>query len=180
MGELVLEIVEGPGAGERIELDRPIVVGRGTDADLMISDDQVSRRHARISPGGEGAARVEDLGSSNGTFLNHNQLESDARLEPGDELVVGVAVLELRTEREIADRPTAQRTVPPSLAREPQQPAYVASDLDDQLEAPSRRSRGDRQLKSFLDVRVRRQAQLAPLALLMLIALALSIYFATR
>jgi predicted component of type VI protein secretion system len=180
VGELVLEIVEGPGAGERIDLDRPIVVGRGTDADLMISDDQVSRRHARISPGGEGGARVEDLGSSNGTFLNHNQLESDARLEPGDELVVGVAVLELRTAEDIADRPTAQRAVPPGLAREPRQPDYVAAGLDEELAAPSGHSRGDRQLQSFLDVRVRRQAQLAPLALLMLIALVLSIYFATR
>ena len=146
----------------------------------MIADDQVSRRHARVSPGQEGAARVEDLGSSNGTFVNHNQLESDARLDPGDELVVGVAVLEVRTATDIADRPTAQRMVPPGLAREPRQPDYVAGDLEAQLDAPSGSSRGDRQLKSFLDVRVRRQAQLAPLAFLMLIALVLCIYFATR
>lgn len=56
MAELTLEIVEGPGAGQQINLDRPIVIGRAPDADLVLEDGQVSRHHTRVSPASDGSA----------------------------------------------------------------------------------------------------------------------------
>ena len=47
---LCLEIVEGPGAGHQVPLGEPLVIGRSQEAQLVLSDDQVSRRHARVSP----------------------------------------------------------------------------------------------------------------------------------
>jgi predicted component of type VI protein secretion system len=180
MAELTLEIVEGPGAGQQVALGGPIVIGRGADADLLLEDGQVSRRHALVTPAPDGSAVVEDLGSANGTFVNHNELHGPARLDPSDELLVGVTLMELRSGAQVASQPTAMRAVPAGLAQAPRTPSYVNPEVIATDEGPSRPSAGTRELQKFLDVRVRRRAQLAPLALLMLIALALIIYFATR
>jgi predicted component of type VI protein secretion system len=180
MGELTLEVVEGPDAGSQVALNRPIVIGRAPDVDLVLQDDEVSRRHARVSPAGEDSALVEDLGSVNGTFVNDNELHGPARLDPADELLVGVTLIEVRSRAQVAARPSALHTVPPALAHAPRQPDYVdlaAIDVDD---GSASGSTGTRDLDKYLDSRVRRQARLAPLALLMLIALALIIYFAAR
>jgi predicted component of type VI protein secretion system len=180
MGELTLEVVEGPDAGNQVALDRPIVIGRAPDVDLVLQDDEVSRRHARVSPAGEDSALVEDLGSANGTFVNDSELHGPARLDPADELLVGVTLIEVRSRTQVAARPSALRAVPPALAHAPRQPDYVdlaAIDVDDGA-APG--SPGARELDKYLDARVRRQARLAPLALLMLIALAVIVYFAVR
>jgi predicted component of type VI protein secretion system len=173
-GDCTLEIVEGPGAGTQRILDRPIVIGRAADADLVLDDTQVSRHHARLSPATDGSVVVEDLGSANGTFINNSQVVGRARLDPGDELLIGVTVFELHT----ATGLSAVRTVPPALAAAPRQPMYVNPDAAVVEEA----SGADRiaSLDKYLDVRVRRRAQLAPVALLLLVALALIVYFATR
>lgn len=182
MAELTLEIVEGPGAGRQIDLDRPIVIGRAPEVDLVLEDGQVSRRHARVSPASDGSAVVEDLESANGTFVNHNELHGPARLDPSDELLIGVTLIEVRSKEQVAAQASVLRAIPPALASAPRTPDYispaVASAEAGGEQAP--RSAGMRELDKFLDVRVRRRAQLAPLALLTLIALALIIYFATQ
>jgi pSer/pThr/pTyr-binding forkhead associated (FHA) protein len=181
MAELTLEIVEGPGAGRQVSLAGPVVIGRGGDVDVALEDGQVSRHHARVTPATDGSAVVEDLGSANGTFVNHNELHGPARLDPSDELLVGVTLLELRSEAQVRAQLSVQRAVPPGLARAPQTPDYVDPRVSEEAEqgAPDP-SAGARTLDRYLDVRVRRRAQLAPLALLMLIALALVIYFGAR
>ncbi len=173
-GECTLEIVEGPGAGTRRVLDRPIVIGRAADADLVLDDTQVSRHHARLSPATDGSVVVEDLGSANGTFINNSQVVGRARLDPGDELLAGVTVLELHTDTGVS----AVRTVPPALAAAPRQPMYVNPNAV--LVEESTGSDRIATLDKYLDVRVRRRAQLAPVAVLLLVALALIIYFAVR
>jgi FHA domain len=180
MAELTLEIVEGPGAGRQVALASPIVIGRAADVDLLLEDERVSRHHARVSPSPDGSALVEDLGSANGTFVNQNELHAPARLDPADELLVGVTLIELRSGEQVASQPTAMRAVPAGLVQPPRAPTYVDPDVVAADNAAARPSAGSRELNKFLDVRVRRRAQLAPLALLMLIALALIIYFATR
>jgi diguanylate cyclase (GGDEF)-like protein len=65
----------------------PLVVGRGEDCDIRISDHSVSRRHARIEPGDEGYF-VADLQSTNGTFVNDVQT-ANTTLKDGDYLRVG-------------------------------------------------------------------------------------------
>ncbi len=78
----------GPGMGSRYPLtDTPLVIGRGTDCDIRISDHSVSRRHARVEPGADGFYAV-DLQSTNGTFVN-DQPAALSRLRDGDYLRVG-------------------------------------------------------------------------------------------
>ena len=96
-GEINLEVIEGPDAGKQIAVDRAVVIGRAADSDLVLEDGEVSERHARVTPSPDGSATVEDLESANGTFVNQNELEGPARLDPGDELLVGVSLLQLRT-----------------------------------------------------------------------------------
>ena len=79
----------GASMGCRYPLsDKTVVVGRGDDSDIRIQDNSVSRRHAKIEPRPEGYF-VDDLGSTNGTFVNDRQLESFWHLQDGDYLRVG-------------------------------------------------------------------------------------------
>ena len=181
VGELNIEIVEGPGAGREIVIDRPVVIGRADDADVVLEDGEVSRHHARISPAGDGGATVEDLGSTNGTFVNQNELVGPSHLGPGDDLQVGVTVLRMRTADEVRSGLSGVIQVPAGLAIAPRAPTYVnpevarADELRDDTEAA-----GIPQLERYLDVRVRRRAQLAPLAVTMLVAIALILYFSLK
>jgi pSer/pThr/pTyr-binding forkhead associated (FHA) protein len=178
--QLTLEVIEGPGAGKQIGVDRPIIIGRGSDADLILEDGEVSRRHARLTPAGDGSVEVEDLGSANGTFINHNEVVGPSHLDPGDELLLGVTVLQLRSADDVAARGSAVIQVPPSLATAPRPPSYVNPEVV-RAEAGQEREEYDlSSVEKYLDVRVRRRAQLAPLAMVMLIAIALIIYFAAR
>jgi diguanylate cyclase (GGDEF)-like protein len=78
----------GPGMGTRYALaDTPMVLGRGNDCDIRITDHSVSRRHARIQPGADGYYAV-DLQSTNGTFVN-DVPASICKLKDGDYLRVG-------------------------------------------------------------------------------------------
>src|SRR5262245_476549 len=78
----------GPGMGARYALaESPMVLGRGNDCEIRISDHSVSRRHARIQPGADGYYAV-DLQSTNGTFVN-DVPASICKLKDGDYLRVG-------------------------------------------------------------------------------------------
>jgi predicted component of type VI protein secretion system len=112
MADLILEIVEGTEAGKQLELDRPLDVGRDQGMPVALSDDtQVSRRHARISPQ-NGVAVVEDLGSTNGTFVNEQPIHSPRQLTPGDRIRIGLTVLELRSTQQVQQRPSAVQPRP--------------------------------------------------------------------
>jgi hypothetical protein len=88
-----LTIVAGPGSGRGFILPLgTTVLGRGQDADVILADSSVSRRHAELHAG---AAKVviRDLGSSNGTFVNGARLTGSTELHDGDEVRVGSVVL---------------------------------------------------------------------------------------
>ena len=178
---LTLEIVEGPGAGRSIALEQPIVIGRAPDTDLVLEDGEVSRHHARVTPASDGSAVVEDLDSANGTFVNDNEVHGSARLDPGDELLLGVTLIQARSREQAAREQSAVRTVPPALAAAPRTPNYVNAEVlraDAESDPAEAASKSTSPIEKYLDVRVRRRAQLAPLALFVLVALALIIYFA--
>lgn len=82
-------ITEGANAGETISLDlAPLLIGRGSDAAIRLDDDYVSTRHARIASSGD-QWFVEDLGSTNGTYLNEELLSGPQPLHQGDRVRIG-------------------------------------------------------------------------------------------
>jgi predicted component of type VI protein secretion system len=123
--ELSLEIVEGAGAGGMVGLAGPVTVGRGRDADLVLPDELVSRHHAQVTSTGSGAV-VEDLGSRNGTFVNGEAIHGPTHITPGDQLQLGVTLVELRSAIQIAEQPSAVHRVPPPLAVPSRTPDYLA------------------------------------------------------
>ena len=90
-------IVHGPdGARPRtFKLAASMAVGRAPECDIRLEDTYVSQQHARIFGKGD-RWYVEDLGSTNGTFVNDQRLAAPAQVEPGDKVRVGTTVLELR------------------------------------------------------------------------------------
>ncbi|MGZ4591171.1 MAG: FHA domain-containing protein FhaB/FipA [Actinomycetes bacterium] len=91
-----LVVTAGTGQGTRIELGAsPVTIGRAAENTLVLDDDYVSGRHARLFPH-EGAWVVEDLGSTNGTYLGRARLTSPMVVPVGSQVRVGKTVLELR------------------------------------------------------------------------------------
>src|SRR3954462_5099483 len=112
MADLILEIVEGKDAGRQLELDRPLDVGRDQGMPISLTDDtQGSRRHARVSPQ-NGVAVVEDLGSTNGTYVNDQPIHAPRPVNPGDKIRIGLTVIELRSAQQVQARPSAVQPRP--------------------------------------------------------------------
>jgi EmrB/QacA subfamily drug resistance transporter len=90
-----LRIAQGDGAQRTFELVSDVVLGRDTSADIVLTDPsgEVSRRHARIVIRGTEAV-LEDLGSSNGTFVNGERLDAPYALRAGDKVELGRCTLE--------------------------------------------------------------------------------------
>jgi hypothetical protein len=92
-----LLVTQGPLTGSRITLDsRPILIGRADDSTLKLDDDYASTRHARISQQGD-EWYVEDLGSTNGTYLERNKVTGPTRVPLGTPVRIGKTVIELRS-----------------------------------------------------------------------------------
>ena len=88
-----LTVMNGIEAGRIIAIDRPsMVVGRDPESDICVDEPAVSRRHARIGRGPGGGFYVEDLGSTNGTFVRGGQVDL-AVLGSGDHVQLGPAFL---------------------------------------------------------------------------------------
>ncbi|CUR54636.1 Conserved hypothetical protein; putative FHA domain [metagenome] len=89
-------VVDGSNAGQRAELDAaPILIGRGTDAAIRLDDDYVSTRHARIAASGD-QWFVEDLGSTNGTYVGTARITQPTTISLGTQVRIGKTTLELR------------------------------------------------------------------------------------
>jgi pSer/pThr/pTyr-binding forkhead associated (FHA) protein len=196
--EYVLEIVEGPEAGRRISLAGPLELGRDPVVGGPLPQDElVSRRHARVTPVEDGA-RVEDLDSRNGTFVDGDQIYDPAHLAVGGQLLVGVTLLELRSAAEAAGM-TSVRPIPasltqfralpaenpslttvrqvPTLAAEESEPDYVpANVLEDSARAGARAGA----LLPLLDTHTKGKARGAPIGMFVLAALAVILYLALR
>jgi ABC transport system ATP-binding/permease protein len=88
-------VTRGPLAGRCYAVGTELVIGR-QDAELLLDDPQVSRRHAVVRAI-DGKLEVEDLGSANGTFVNGARVDEPQRLGSGDEIAIGPVVLEAHT-----------------------------------------------------------------------------------
>jgi pSer/pThr/pTyr-binding forkhead associated (FHA) protein len=95
-GPRELLVTAGQLAGTRIDLtDQQITIGRADDATLVLSDDYASTRHARLFPQ-DGQWIVEDLGSTNGTYLDRQKVTQPTPVQVGVPIRIGKTVLELR------------------------------------------------------------------------------------
>lgn len=91
-----LVVTGGPLAGTTIQLDnKPVTIGRADGSTLVVSDDYVSNNHARLRPDGD-AWVLEDLGSTNGTFLDRDRVTAATKVPIGTPIRIGKTVLELR------------------------------------------------------------------------------------
>jgi DNA-binding winged helix-turn-helix (wHTH) protein len=86
----ILIAQDGPLKGQRWTLSRALMMGRDPTCDIQVQDRQVSRFHARITPGQEGVA-LEDLGSKNGTNHNGAEISGPVMLQDGDNFGIALA-----------------------------------------------------------------------------------------
>lgn len=92
-----LVVAEGSLAGTTVALQgQTITLGRAHDSTIVLDDDYASSRHARIYPDRDGQWIVEDLGSTNGTYLDRSRLTTPQPIALGVPIRIGKTVIELR------------------------------------------------------------------------------------
>jgi predicted component of type VI protein secretion system len=125
---LSLEVISGNATGSTIQVEDELLVGRLADGDGRLGDDpELSRYHARLSREADGSFALEDLGSSNGSFINGRQIDCPELLSVGDSVEVGATTLVVRN---------ISRPAPP-VAPAPAAPAGAAVDPDRTVFAPA-------------------------------------------
>ncbi len=107
-----LRILSGPGAGAEV----PIIagsatIGREPECDLQVLDSEVSRRHAKITIR-DGVARIDDLQSANGTYVNGERILTSYTFAPGDRIQIGEATIQLTSPVFAGE---VARTLPPEV-----------------------------------------------------------------
>ncbi|MFN7131178.1 MAG: FHA domain-containing protein [Myxococcales bacterium] len=90
-----LKFISGKYQGGEFPLkpERQVIIGRSSDLDMVLVEDMVSRKHAKITCSG-GKILIEDLGSTNGTFVNGEKVRQ-SRLKEGDRILIGTSILKL-------------------------------------------------------------------------------------
>ncbi|WP_432248760.1 FHA domain-containing protein FhaB/FipA [Streptomyces sanyensis] len=92
-----LVVSEGTLSGTTVALQgQTITLGRAHDSTIVLDDDYASSRHARIYPDRDGQWIVEDLGSTNGTYLDRTRLTTPTPIPLGAPIRIGKTVIELR------------------------------------------------------------------------------------
>jgi sigma-B regulation protein RsbU (phosphoserine phosphatase) len=91
MAYLVRRKIDGTVTEEWALADKPIIFGRGEQVDAHIADERMSRQHFVVAPKGNGGYVVQDLKSTNGTFVNNERI-TERELQPNDRIRAGQAV----------------------------------------------------------------------------------------
>jgi len=95
---LRLEVIAGNAAGSEILVEDELVIGRQAEGAGRLSEDsEISRQHAHLAREASGDYSIEDLGSSNGTFVNGLRLAAPQLLAEGDSIEVGATTLLVRS-----------------------------------------------------------------------------------
>jgi len=130
----------GPEAGRRVELGVEVVIGR-QDADLVLRDPEVSRRHAVLRRSGESVV-IEDLDSTNGTFVKGERIRRPITVGPGDQVRIGRTTLEIEPDWQAAETVVLPTLQPDEIrsaeARPSVDPAAEHEDVTSTQPLPSR------------------------------------------
>jgi hypothetical protein len=106
-----LRVTDGNAAGTEIPLEEQLLIGRSAGGEGTLGGDlELSREHARVTRVGS-ALQIEDLGSTNGTFVNGVRISAATPIRPGDKISVGGSMIEVAGTVP-PDQPTAGRPVP--------------------------------------------------------------------
>jgi pSer/pThr/pTyr-binding forkhead associated (FHA) protein/predicted lipid-binding transport protein (Tim44 family) len=132
---LRLEVVEGPQAGLGLDLEGPVIVGRSSArATFVLKDSEASRRHASLIPQGQ-SVNVQDLGSTNGTFVNDERIDERRMVGVGDRLRIGTSVIEVQPGPGFEEPATAAAEEEPAPAdAEPATEDEAEAELETQVE----------------------------------------------
>src|SRR4051812_46037302 len=115
-----LKVTAGNATGQDIQLEQELVIGRSTPgAGSLGGDSEISRVHARVYRDASGQLMVEDLGSTNGTFVNGNRISSPTPLRPGDQLRVGQTTLGVEGGAAAEGATAVGQPIPPVVAPPP-------------------------------------------------------------
>ncbi|MDR0965036.1 MAG: FHA domain-containing protein [Myxococcales bacterium] len=92
-----LKFISGKYQGGEFPLvsGKQLIIGRAPELELALIEDMVSRKHAKLTVTDDGRITLEDLGSSNGTFVNGEQITKPMRLKEGDRVLIGTSILKL-------------------------------------------------------------------------------------
>lgn len=125
-----LRFISGKYQGNEYPLpaNREIIIGRGSELDIVLVEDMISRRHAKIITGDDYVI-LQDLGSTNGSFVNGERIRK-ARLHEGDRILVGTSILKLvpfkgdhlAAQSHLADDAVSSPSAP-ALPSQPSQPS---------------------------------------------------------
>src|SRR5215212_5598429 len=95
MADIQLVVVDGPLQGTQFDIAGSSVIGRDPSSGIVLDDPEASRRHAAISAEDDGLT-VEDLGSTNGTYVAGERIQGSRRVGDGDRIRIGTTVMEVR------------------------------------------------------------------------------------
>ena len=119
-----------------ILVDDELLIGRHTEgAGRLANDDEISRSHARVTVDGSGFRAIEDLGSTNGTFVNGLRISAPQTLSVGDTIELGASTLVVR---ELATPAAAQAMRPAALQLEVDFVGHAARITFDESSEPAR------------------------------------------
>src|SRR4051812_32028396 len=118
-----LRVVAGNAAGASIGLEQELVIGRATPGDGSLGGDgEISRVHARIYRDASGQLTVEDLGSTNGTFVNGSRITAATPLRPGGQGRMGQTTMTVEGGAADPGAPSAGNGIPPAGVEPPPAP----------------------------------------------------------
>ncbi len=104
-----LEVVGGNAAGTELVVEDELIVGRHAEGPGQLAgDEEISRSHARLSVDASGFVAIEDLGSTNGTYVNGLRITSPQTVSEGDTIEVGATTLIVK------EVPTSEQAPPPA------------------------------------------------------------------
>ena len=141
--QFALRFISGKYQGGEfpLKMDREIVIGRSSDLDMVLVEDMVSRKHAKISTH-NGQVIIQDLGSTNGTFVNGEKIKR-VRLREGDRILIGTSIIKLVTSDGTA--------VPPPKTTPSPQPAVLPGGPGMAAGAQKRTTSGARSMAGTID-----------------------------
>jgi hypothetical protein len=134
------EVVAGRAIGMSILIDDELLIGRHADgAGRLADDDEISRSHARMSLDRSGFCAIEDLGSTNGTFVNGLRIAGPQTLSVGDTIEIGGTTLVVR-ELPIPTSERSLRAVHPQPTMAPRGAASASQETPSIARGPSGRA----------------------------------------